>query len=1103
MNFLYKSRGAISIFMVIIMLPMLTLAGVYVDMARTKLAQELAVSSADLALNTVLTEYDKDLKDFYGLIASAQDVGDVMDAAEEYFLSSMVSAGVNVTDAQIYVDNVMDAFVGDQDVRDLLQISVVPNEEGESMIAPAKDGTLENPAMIKNGIVEFMKYRAPVDGVEKILEKFMNDEITKQLENSGHEAKMIEAREAFYDAEKKLIKQAEKAYKAIKEYLNLSTHKNLKISDEKYLDELAWFVEAPNGKGEGEGQGSFTKIYKEAHIRMVKNYYNTRNSNTTYSLTLLRQSYFEGDDPQNVFSSQFPASETKIERRLKEFNTALSDYLSAKDNLVSAWNGFGSYNSSTDWHVQYWVQLTKRVGTQYSKYVTKAETLREEYRKLENAVTYAEVTDEKDAMDEKMLKPYSAYVKNFPATDNLGRLTLQQVYDTLIDYFDANLYYELEQVSGCTAYRNINNAISNVSSAYGVNDNLDITKVNYIYTVAVEMNKYIGDLEDGEDKAETAASEVEKLAGLLKKYKEAFDKWDKLANDPEMDDSEIATAEPPATANPTAKDYELQGGDRRQIAYWKRNGIEHFSAASVTDLTGRLENIETVCKTFKEDLEKIKYRGTKISKITNFKAFRDAAKPLSDNRIVVNKSALEAYANESFEFSMPANIQRVEIHDNVNDAVFSRDGYYYISQRYHLMLDMTQHDLLDWMRAKFDATPSGTQVSAFESGLGKDIKDEGSAEDADKELGKQKEETDPKAGEGNATKNNIGSWDGKAIPSKNQSYKVEDKTVSAKISEAADYALSLFTDFKKTFSKGLVNMRDDLFTLDYCFSMFTHDTFEKELYYANVEESSQSKVKPANANDKGYYTSAVKEKWMDSDEVKTPTLRMRNETNNWAYCSEIEYILYGNTTNSKNKSTAYANIYFIRYALDLAPVFKMYWNDELVVAIANALQAFAYIPAGITKTIICLAITAGEAGMDVSYLKAGIPVLIYKNKDGDIFCNYQAIFTGGSGNENVVNDNRPTLQYSDYLKLFFFLKLIGDGEQSIYARIGDIVMINTATATGQKKDYTFSKSTVAYSFNATVQIEPMWSRLLAIDDVGDLSTAEGWRTFSLHTMSGY
>ena len=62
-----KTKGVISIFLVIILVPMLTASSLFVDISKMVLAHSVAESAADLSLNTVMTHFDKKLNEYYGL----------------------------------------------------------------------------------------------------------------------------------------------------------------------------------------------------------------------------------------------------------------------------------------------------------------------------------------------------------------------------------------------------------------------------------------------------------------------------------------------------------------------------------------------------------------------------------------------------------------------------------------------------------------------------------------------------------------------------------------------------------------------------------------------------------------------------------------------------------------------------------------------------------------------------------------------------------------------------------------------------------------------------------------------------------------------------
>ena len=99
LKFMYKTRGAISVFLIIVLLPMMMVSAIFVDESRIQLGNSIAVSAGDLTLNTALTNYDTVLKDMYGLFATSQDMDELYDNLENYYRKSIVSAGIAETDA--------------------------------------------------------------------------------------------------------------------------------------------------------------------------------------------------------------------------------------------------------------------------------------------------------------------------------------------------------------------------------------------------------------------------------------------------------------------------------------------------------------------------------------------------------------------------------------------------------------------------------------------------------------------------------------------------------------------------------------------------------------------------------------------------------------------------------------------------------------------------------------------------------------------------------------------------------------------------------------------------------------------------------------------
>lgn len=106
-----KKNGAVSVFLAIVLVPMMIIASIMIDYGRVQLGRAMASSAGDLALNTALTDYDNVLKDVYGLMATSQNNDELLEKLEDYYTSSIVAQGVSKSDADDYVGQIMDSCI--------------------------------------------------------------------------------------------------------------------------------------------------------------------------------------------------------------------------------------------------------------------------------------------------------------------------------------------------------------------------------------------------------------------------------------------------------------------------------------------------------------------------------------------------------------------------------------------------------------------------------------------------------------------------------------------------------------------------------------------------------------------------------------------------------------------------------------------------------------------------------------------------------------------------------------------------------------------------------------------------------------------------------
>lgn len=202
-KFFSKTKGVVSVFLVIILVPMMVISALFVDASRVQLAGSVAASAGDLTLNTALTDYDSLLKDMYGLFATAQDTDDLYEKLEDYYKTCITSAGVSSTDADSYVNQIMSqlGLVADnKNTNDILNMEVT-----DFTVSKRSDTSLANASILKDQVVNFMKYRAPINtglGFLSSLNSFTT--LSKQTE-------LVDKRTEYYKEQQTVMEAAQSA----------------------------------------------------------------------------------------------------------------------------------------------------------------------------------------------------------------------------------------------------------------------------------------------------------------------------------------------------------------------------------------------------------------------------------------------------------------------------------------------------------------------------------------------------------------------------------------------------------------------------------------------------------------------------------------------------------------------------------------------------------------------------------------------------------------------------------------------------------------------------------------------------------------------------
>lgn len=165
------NEGSISIFAAIIFLCFAVLAGVLVDATSIRVSQIHANRAVDIAVRSVLSEYDTHLKDEYGLFAISKTDDEIEEKISTY------ANRILIPDTKLSIENWTELY----------------DFKVENISASNRDAlSLNNLDIFENQIKEYMKYRAPLGSVYD----FANQ--VEDIHKASNSAELIHKATAVY-----------------------------------------------------------------------------------------------------------------------------------------------------------------------------------------------------------------------------------------------------------------------------------------------------------------------------------------------------------------------------------------------------------------------------------------------------------------------------------------------------------------------------------------------------------------------------------------------------------------------------------------------------------------------------------------------------------------------------------------------------------------------------------------------------------------------------------------------------------------------------------------------------------------------------------------
>ena len=1029
-----RIQGSISILLVIILVPTMLLSGLVVDLSRFSMAKAMVSSAGDLTMNAALADYDAILKEVYGLFAVSQDDDELYKNLNEYFKTTLVSGGVvSEEDSQEYLDAMLgnlqqylyvdkNSEVNMKDISNLFDMQI----SADAAIKGAEGSTLANPDILKKQIVEYMKYRAPIN----IGLSFFSS--LNSISKSGQQANVVQSKISAEEKTTQVQSAAQKLYNDLVQYdERLYTTKEIRVGS----DDIDKPRDGDDALNDTEGLASYVngEIYhSQGAPRQGEdgNYWDYETVNR-YVLGFLldderEKVNFNAQKPHNADSGLKEKKDSwkkGADVNKDDIKTALNDAADTLDEKAEALSSYrelqdvfagpaatiqaddNQVRSSYDTAVQNYKTLFALLGEEntaqakamnqaYSDYLDAAAEMEATYA---DAAKYLKMVieakdDEEDEEKANELENKKTDIEQIftDFLDNHQKDGEQNPYNGLSAPNDKG---ELEDESGTLdkaeqevavlkiesfyniCYDNYTNYI-NFSKTYAeqiVNDVYD--EADYIYNKTMDLEKLLNQIIEDTN---TLLEQVDSYNSALKSWEDSNNAYQNSANGGNSDEFSSNNSE------------ELEANRQR---YDK-------------------ESIEKVRTYAREQLAKIypfkgylngqgwKYGSLKLNKISSVNTAVDAAGDMAAE-FKNKESVTEADCDAMLKTLCPESYNKYD-YSETSTALYS-----FLKQRHIAPSTGEEETLLQfvgYLKCTF------TQTAQYEKS--KTVTDEsGNAEDAKglyDSLKKSVSDGDSVTNEEEETeqKNKYGyTYQGKTTPGSDSSS--PSNTANANAEDASgsyqqqkDGSSSLLANIGNALGKGFETSRNNIFVMEYIMDNFSYNTMVQDAafdgYKKEHKDSKNTEFYTTAKSDQSIYSNykaltaeekaALREDGKDGHDATRPKTLSGypiSSYNNEYYGAEVEYLFYGMNRAENNVTAAYASIYGIRFILNSVYAFSNTEIRNMARTAGLSVQAatVGVVPYQAVMVVIQLALAMSESMLDLDIMKTGAKVAVVPTKD--------------------------------------------------------------------------------------------------------------------------
>lgn len=924
-------NGAISIFLVLIMVPMFTFAGTIVDLSRVNSANVVLSGASDLTMNAALSDYNEILKDVYGIFAMSATEDDLTNNLERYFNNSLSNiSDLDTTDSYTrdYINSLTSwlSTAGSEGSADFDTLINLTNATCDVSYVGGSEVYHSN--ILKRQILEYMKYRGVVAVSQELINKFSG------FSGFDKQSKAIKAKMNY---EKELEKVGDSCQTAYNELYEARKQKHTSVTQ----DILGYEIEA-----DCENK---IELFKDAYLKTVslaKENYDNISKYLVYIKVLEDTSADKLNVNSNVIlyneiSNKSSEATENMGEGLKEGHTVtneaythkglegvLSNVEYFKSNNIGLTSGCEMNDEKTDFDVS-----SDYKGGFYGTMKSFVDDIKSQKSNINGELS-----------EDNVIKVYQLKrtINNWINNDD-NKTYLANIW-ALKDYF-----YSCEG-NDCKIneyFKNIEGFIRDINDIADYTNNYANSYKDKVKSLAVEANKQIRLVFDDctimISKYEAIEKDLNAVISDIESAEEKGEKWkDKIDKVTDKSSKQTMTSDYESEAQP------LKKADVEAL----RDKVIIVNKEFYQDILDRIKSLKYCGNKLAE-----KYDSSKVEKADYEKDFKKS-KIMPDTVDSNGMAAAINSAKANFE-SDTGNSFKAFCRLLENDEFSTKSGFTTKAQE-------ENQQFFEYLASNFE----------YKSGTEEEEKSEASDGGKEALIDKGKVTSAKENAKNDKTLSGDVSSDFLDAMVTNNSKSQQDIGVDPTDPEGSsddnvtDTADSMSGEETTSFLKALGDIaateRDKLYLVEYMRNMFSCYTtnIDPDAGNPNVEEKKDKEVGSQYEN--------------KDDFEKTLSGIAISADNNYYYGGECEYILWGGNPKSAVNKTK-ASIFGIRFILNLIYAMSAPDINALTFEWATVIAGWTVFGVPIVQTVLKIALALAESAYDLNQLCLGKSVPLYKS----------------------------------------------------------------------------------------------------------------------------